>query len=132
MDAGGVGDEGAVGLLGRDREERVALAQVDLADEAVGRCDGRDPGKRELLGQPVLEGAERALGAAPRFRGVGRDVLDPELGERPADLGQLILGNLLARLGRDEVVARRPCAPITSVSARKLLMVPSSSTRKAE
>jgi hypothetical protein len=33
-------------------------------------------------------------------------VLDAELGQRPADLGQLILGDVLPRLGRDEVMAR--------------------------
>jgi hypothetical protein len=33
-------------------------------------------------------------------------VLDPELGERAADLGQLILGDLRAGFGGDEVVAR--------------------------
>jgi hypothetical protein len=44
-------------------------------------------------------------------------VLNPELGERPADLGQLILGDLPARLGGDEVVAR----PVGVERARQAL-----------
>ena len=79
--------------------------------------DGGDAGERELLGQAVLEGAERALGTPPRFGRVGRDVLDAELGERPADLGHLILGDLLARLGGEEVMAR----PVGVERARQAL-----------
>jgi len=75
------------------------FGQVDLAQEPVGRLDGGDAGALELLGQAVLEGAERPLRAPPRLGRVGRDVLDPELDERPADLGELILGDLLSRLG---------------------------------
>jgi hypothetical protein len=52
---------------------------------------------------------DRAIG---RIR---RDVLDPELGERPADLGELILGDLLPGLGRVEVVA----APVGVQRARQ-------------
>ena len=86
-------------MLRRDRKARVVLGQVDLAQEPVGRLDGGDGGERELLGQAILESAERPLGAPPRLGRVGRDVLDPELDERPADLGELILGDLLSRLG---------------------------------
>jgi hypothetical protein len=140
MDAGGVGDERALEVFRRYCEADVVLGQVNLAQEAVGDRDRGDAGELELLGQPVLERAERTLGATPRLGRVGRDVLDAELGKRPADLGELIPGDLLSGLGGDEVVARavgierarQPCAAITSASARKVLMVPSSSTRNAE
>jgi len=106
MGAGGIGDERRLGVLGRDREARVVLGQVDLREEPVGDLDGGDAGERELLGQAVLQGAERALRTPPRLGRVGRDVLDPELRERPADLGELILGDLLPCLGRQKIVAR--------------------------
>jgi hypothetical protein len=50
--------------------------QVSLAEEAVGLLDFGDPGKIQLLRQPVLQGAEGALAAPPRFRRIGGDVLD--------------------------------------------------------
>ena len=53
--------------------------QVDVADEGVGRRDGRDPGEAELLDQPVLKRAERPLRPAAGLRRIGRNVLDPEL-----------------------------------------------------
>ena len=64
-----------------------------------------DPGELQLLRQPVLQGAERPLAAAARLRRVGGDVADAQLLQRPADLGQLGLGDLPARRGRVEVVA---------------------------
>ena len=99
MDAGGVGDERGRRLLGRDREAGVVLGQVDLAQEPVGGLDRGDAGELELLGQAVLEGAEGALGTPARLGRVGRDVLDPELAERPADLGGLIPGDFSPALG---------------------------------
>ena len=81
------------------------LGQVDLAQEPVGGLDGGDPGQRQLLGQAVLQGPEGALAAAPGLRRIGRDVADAELLQRPADLGQLRLGNLAAGLGGEEIVA---------------------------
>jgi hypothetical protein len=85
--------------FGRHREGRIVLGQIDLREEPVGGLDGGDGGERELLGQAVPEAAKRALRAAACFGRVGRDVLDPELGERAADLGRLILGDLRAALG---------------------------------
>jgi hypothetical protein len=41
--------------------------------------------------------------------GVNRDVLDPELGERPPDLGRWILGDLLAGLRGEEAISYSRC-----------------------
>jgi hypothetical protein len=88
----------------------------------------------------AVQDAEGPLGAAAGFRRVGRDVLDAELRQRPPDLGRLILGTFAPALGvLNRWLARsaqsaqgRPCVAITSASARKALIVPSSSTRNAE
>jgi hypothetical protein len=48
MDAGAIGDESALRLLGRQREAGVVVRQVDLADEPVGGLDGGDAGRREI------------------------------------------------------------------------------------
>ena len=87
---GRAGDEGRPRLLGRDGEAGVVRRQVDLGDEAVGGLDRGDAGQRQLLHQPILQGAEGALGAAARLRRIGGDVLDAELGQRPPDLGRLL------------------------------------------
>jgi hypothetical protein len=89
MGAGGIGGECRLRMLGRDREARVVLGQVDLLEEPVGRLDGGDAGERQLLGQAVLQRAEGALGAPPRLGRTGREVLAPELGERTADLSDI-------------------------------------------
>jgi hypothetical protein len=80
------------------------VRQVDLGDEPVRFFHGGDPGQLELLDQAVLEGGESALRAAPGLGRVGRDVLDAELGQRPADLGRVVLVDLGAGLGGVEVV----------------------------
>jgi hypothetical protein len=105
MRARRVGDERTSRLLGRDREAAIVLRQVDLAQEAVRGLGRGDAGQRQLLGQTVLQGAEGALGAPPCLGRIGRNVLDAELGERPADLGRLIPGDLLPRLWGVEVMA---------------------------
>ena len=73
--------------------------QVALGDEVVGGLDRGDAGQRQLLHQPVLQGAEGALGAPARLRGVGRDVLDAELGQRPPHLGRLLPRDLPPAVG---------------------------------
>ncbi len=62
-----VGDEGRARLLGCHGERGVVLGQVNVADEPAGGLGRGDAGQRQLLGQAVLEGAERPLGAAARF-----------------------------------------------------------------
>ena len=103
--------------LGRDRHERraslvrcgreagVVLGQEDRADEAVGRLDRGDASELELLRQPVLERAEGPFAATAGLGRVRRDVLDPELPQRPADLGRLGLRDPAAAFGGVEVVA---------------------------
>src|SRR6185312_17237005 len=94
----------------------------------------------QFLGQPVLQRAEGPLGAAPSLGRVGGDMLDAELLEGPADLGQLGLGDGLAGFRRVEIVApsvgiertEQPVPLNHLTQARKLEAVPSSSTRKAD
>jgi hypothetical protein len=101
----GIGDEGRSILLGLHGEAAVVVVDVDVPEEVVGAFDAADPGKPEFLGQAVLERSKRPLRTAPRLRGVGGDVLDAELTQGAADLGQLAAGNLPAGLGRMEIVA---------------------------
>ena len=61
------GDEGAALLLCRHGEAGVVRRQIERAQPGVGCVDLADPGERQLLGQPALQGAEGALrlAAAP-------------------------------------------------------------------
>ena len=64
VDAGN-GREGRSLARRGNRETRVVGGQIDLADEGVGRLDRRDPGKLQLLRQPILQRLERPF-RAPR------------------------------------------------------------------
>ena len=79
--------------------------------------------------------AEGALGAIARLRGRGRDMLDPELGQRPLDLGRLLAARpgrrrpgcgSSARRGRCRARQNWPCRGIVSARPRKLEAVPCS------
>ena len=72
--------------------------QVGVAKEGVGRLDIGYAGKRQLLDEPILKRPEHTLRSAARLRRIGRDVLDPELLERPPDLGRLAAIDLAAGL----------------------------------
>src|SRR5271166_1119677 len=122
----GNGREGRA-FAGRiDGETRVVGRQVDLADEGVRRFDIGYAGERELLDQPILKRRERALRAPARLRRIGPDVLDPELFERPPDLGQMGAVDLAAGLGGVKVV--RPAVGVEAhrqaVLAEHLLQRP--------
>ena len=71
----------------------------------VGGLDLGDADQRQLLDQPVLQGAEGTLRATPGLRRVGGDVLDAELVQGAPDLAAPILVDLAAGLGGVEVVA---------------------------
>ena len=63
-----VGDnERAFAERRRLEETRIMPRQVDVANISVGVVDPADPGKLQLLRQPVLQGAEHALRSAPRL-----------------------------------------------------------------
>ena len=65
-----------------NREARVVGRRINLADEGAGRLDRGDSGEPEFLRQPVLQGMERPLGAAPRKgRPKGRPSLNGLCGE---------------------------------------------------
>ena len=70
---------------------------------SIGLGHGGDPGEAQLLGQALLQGPEHALRAAPGLRRIGRDQLDAELRQGPADLGRVVLVHT-ACLGRVPVV----------------------------
>ena len=57
--------EGRALACRQNGEANVVLRQIDVADEGVGRLDRVDPGERELLDQPVLQGLERPLPKRP-------------------------------------------------------------------
>src|SRR5208337_2080944 len=109
--------------------------QIDFADEGVGRLDRRDPGKPELLHQPVLQGLEGVLRTPARLWRIGPDMLDPELLERPADLRQMTAVDLAAGLGRQEVMRaavgveahrqprHRPTRPLAPMRAAPLRLL---------
>ena len=100
------------------------------------------PARRSSWGQALLQGPEHALRAAPGLRRIGRDQLDAELRQGPADLGRVVLVHTAACLGRVPVVrgpigverAEQPIlgSAITSPSPRNVLIVPSSATKKPE
>ena len=100
-----VGDEGRTLLFRLDGEAGVVLGDVTGLEPGVGRLDGRDPGQPHLLGQAVLQGGEQPLGASARLRRIGGDVLDPQMRQRPADLGQLRGRDFAAGLGGVKVMA---------------------------
>src|SRR5919206_598657 len=87
-----------------DRKARVVLGHIDFGQVAVGVRHVINPGQAQHLRQAALERAEHPLHPAPALRAVGRDVLDAELLQSPTDLGQLILVDRLAGLGREEIV----------------------------
>src|SRR5919206_1884365 len=87
-----------------DRKARVVLGHIDFGQVAVGVRHSVDPGQPQHLRQAALQRAEHPLHPAPSLRAVGRDVLDAELLQRTPDLGQLILIDRLAGLGREEIV----------------------------
>ena len=97
--------EGGADFGRRHGKAGVVLRHVGLAQISVGRLHIRDAVQRQFLRQPVLQGPEGPLAATPRLGRVGRDMLDAELRERPADLGQPSLVDRLARLRRVEIVA---------------------------
>lgn len=70
--------------------------QIGLCDEAVGGLDIGNAGQRQFFRQPILQGGEHPLRAAPGFRRIGRDMLDAQLPQRPSDLRQPALVDRLA------------------------------------
>ena len=55
-------NESAAGLGRRHREGSIVGQPISLGEPAIGRRDRRDAGQRQRLRQPVLQGAEGALG----------------------------------------------------------------------
>ena len=98
-------DKGGTFLQRRLQELLVECRQIILRDVPVGRLDIDDPVECQLLGQPVLMGAEHPFGPSPGLRGVGGDHLDAQLLHGAAELGGVLLVDLAAGLGGAPVVA---------------------------
>jgi hypothetical protein len=97
--AAAIADEGATGLGRGDREGGIVGRPIALGEPAIGRCDRRDAGQRQLLRRPVLQGAEGALAAAARRGRIGRDVADAELRQGAPDLRLPLLDTASPALG---------------------------------
>jgi hypothetical protein len=94
-------------LFGRNRETRIVSRYIDIPDEGVGGLDRGDPGQRQLLRQPVLQGLEDAFRAAAGLRRIGRDMYDAQMVESPAHLRQARSVDLSASLRRMKIMAAR-------------------------
>ena len=92
-------------LQRRLQELLVECRQVISRDVPVGFLDVDDPVECQLLGQPVLVGAEHPFGSSPGLRGVGGDHLDAQLLHGTAELCGVLLVDLAAGLGGVPVVA---------------------------
>ena len=88
------GDEGGAGFRRRYRKASVVGRKKLLGEIPVGRCHRGDLGQGQLFGQPILEGAEDALGAAPRLRRIGGNQRDSQLLQRAMDRGEAALVHL--------------------------------------
>src|SRR6202020_753485 len=91
-----------------DGEAGVVGRQIDLAQERVGRLDVGYAGELELLDQPVLQSAERALRAASGLGRKSPDLLDAQLRQRPPDLSRTAAVDC-AGLGGAEIVRAAVC-----------------------
>ena len=82
----------AVQVLGILRCARKPHVVIDHECRHPGvRClNRRDAGEAQLLHQPILQRAKRALDAALRLRTVGADDVDVQFRQHPAELGDAI------------------------------------------
>ena len=80
-------DERRRGIGGGAAERRVVVRQKARAQVRIGVGQRRDLGDAQFIDQAVLERPIEPLAAPARLRGVGRDVLNPQARQRPADLG---------------------------------------------
>jgi len=71
----------------RDREALLPLRQETRLQIPVGVRDGVDPCQAHLLHQPVLQRFEQPFDAPFGLRGIRRNPLDGQLGQRPPKLG---------------------------------------------
>ncbi len=86
-------------LLRAHREQDIVTWDINLADEPVGRVHRRDPGQRQFLHQPVLQGLKHPLGPPAGLRRIRCDMLHAEMRQRPPNLGGLLAIHRRAGLG---------------------------------
>jgi hypothetical protein len=70
-------DEGGVRFRRPHHKPGIMLREKVLGQIPIGRRHLRDPGPRQLFGQPVLQGPEGTLRPAPRFRRIGGNARHP-------------------------------------------------------
>ena len=87
------------------RSGRSAPARRAPRESVIGLGHGGDP-RRSAAPEAgaSMQGTEHALRAAPGLRKIGRDQLDGELRQGPADLGRVHLVHTVACLGRVPVL----------------------------
>ena len=83
------GDEGTSGIGGGVSEAGVVIGDEAVAQIAVGRGHRADVGHPELVDEAPLPGAVGPFAPAARLGREAHDVLDTELGEGAAHLGEL-------------------------------------------
>jgi len=84
------GHKGRGRLGGRVGEGGVVVgheARTHIGVRGGGRGDAR---QAQLIDEPILQGAVEPFASAPGRGGVGADVLDPEAGQGPPDVGQAL------------------------------------------
>jgi len=83
----------------------VMRCPVDLIKVSVGRVHVSDPGTGQLLRKSALVRLKRTLAAPSRLGRVSRNMVNAQLLQGSADLGQVNLVDLAASLWGNEVVA---------------------------
>ena len=95
---------GRCGLAGGDGEARIEARQEAL-DHGLRLGDGGGRGEAQFGHEAVLERARHALHPALGLRRAGEDQADPQLGQRPRELGGRLASRALLGGGPEDGVA---------------------------
>jgi hypothetical protein len=117
--------------LGRGAAEAAVVVGQEAAQDVVGGEQIGGSGQAQLAAQAILEDAPEPLDAALGLRALGGDEGDPELLERPAELGGLLAsGQLLFH--RPVVVVAHEDARAVAVDAEGHPVAAQESAKDAE
>jgi hypothetical protein len=109
--------EGRLFAFGLDRNALIVGWNIDFPQISVGCIHVPNLLQCQFLDQPILMGFEGSFAASPGLRTVGRDMADIQLLQCAANLGQVGLVHLAARIPREEIVA----APIRVKRAKQAM-----------
>src|SRR2546428_8008969 len=84
----GPGQPGGLTVGGLDRETAIVVGEVAM-EHLFGLGGGAGVGQPEFAGEPVLKGPPQSFHPALGLGRAGKDQLDAELLEEPAELGRL-------------------------------------------